>query len=625
MNYNLIKSIFVKTALFLVVLLQQLTGSAQALSGDYSLGLGADYETFTAVIADLDEYGIEGPVVFHIEPGTYTEEFDMNVITGASEINTITFQSASLDSTSVILQYDPIATSGNLYTFWDVSFVHFKSISFKVLGDNNHTIFRIYRGRYWSISNCVFIGIQEGSSELIRYTNSSGTYYESFILDNNLFLSSSESVDFEGNFKELIITNNTFDGDQQKCLIVEHATNVNIQNNQFIGTTTLATLTVQSCDSVIVVQDNVFANESRLYFASIGGSPTSISKIRNNAIVGRIGFYNIQYLNLLNNSVHTTSVSTIPCLAFIGDDFFHLNYYNNIFAHKNGGPVIWATEHFFGAMFDSDNNCYYSTVKQPFKEETGGEFVYRNFEEWAEDKYVEHYGLFTLPNFVSDTNLHIDNASSINNKALPYLEVPLDFDDETRDLEFPDIGVDEFEIDSSTYRDIEMLPVLSPIVGCVDSDSIIIQLKNNSIFELDSFTVKWKLFETQMDSVFSTLNIPPNDSISIYLGDYDFRPNTAYELFFEVYLPNGEYDHYFDNNDFSKTFYRLNDIEIFEDRNAACIDEIELYLKNFPRASVLWSTGEIEDKIIIAAPGEYSVLITDQGGCEYSNTIIVAE
>lgn len=77
----------------------------QGMSGDYSVGdNNADYPSLNAAIDDLTENGICGPVTLNILPGIYDEEMYIPYIEGTSTVNSITIQSMSQDSTSVVFE-----------------------------------------------------------------------------------------------------------------------------------------------------------------------------------------------------------------------------------------------------------------------------------------------------------------------------------------------------------------------------------------------------------------------------------------------------------------------------------------------------------------------------------------
>ncbi|MDP1726361.1 MAG: GEVED domain-containing protein [Bacteroidota bacterium] len=64
------------------------------LNGTYTVGGTApDFATPNAAVAALSAFGVGGPVIFDIRPGTYTGQVDINTaIIGASATNTITFE-----------------------------------------------------------------------------------------------------------------------------------------------------------------------------------------------------------------------------------------------------------------------------------------------------------------------------------------------------------------------------------------------------------------------------------------------------------------------------------------------------------------------------------------------------
>ena len=67
------------------------------LSGTYTInpnGSGAtNYTSYTAALSALSTSGVNGPVVFNVASGTYTEQVTFESYSGVSHVNTITFQS----------------------------------------------------------------------------------------------------------------------------------------------------------------------------------------------------------------------------------------------------------------------------------------------------------------------------------------------------------------------------------------------------------------------------------------------------------------------------------------------------------------------------------------------------
>ena len=84
-------------------------------AGTYVIGPSgaADFPTFNAAMNKLNSCGINGPVVFEVESGTYTEQMRLSAIKGTSSLNTVTFRSQALNSSTVILQTPSSASATN--------------------------------------------------------------------------------------------------------------------------------------------------------------------------------------------------------------------------------------------------------------------------------------------------------------------------------------------------------------------------------------------------------------------------------------------------------------------------------------------------------------------------------
>jgi len=114
--------------------------------GEYTIGSTGDFKSFTEAVDTITPVGIRGPVTFKVESGTYNEQFIITAIPEVTETNTITFQSASGDSTDVILQFD--ATSSENYTVKmdSCSFITFRNMTFKALDSTNTRIIEFAGG-----------------------------------------------------------------------------------------------------------------------------------------------------------------------------------------------------------------------------------------------------------------------------------------------------------------------------------------------------------------------------------------------------------------------------------------------------------------------------------------------
>ena len=232
--------------------------------------------------------------------------------------------------------------------------------------------------------------------------------------------------------------------------------------------------------------------------------------------------------------------------------------------------------------------------------------------------------LYVDPLFTTNTNLHILNAIALDQAGISVASVTDDIDGELRDVVAPDIGADEFTIDSSAYYDLWLYAVLDPdTMVCTAPDSLIISIINKSNFAMDSVDAKWSLYGVTQDSTTYMINIPAGDTINLTFAAFNFVPNTYYEIDFEILPPNGNPDNYFNDNTMSIQYQHLDHARIRQRSRPDCTTDVELFITTSRRASVLWSTGETTSTIVPPGPGTYSVTVTDQYGCTANDTFVV--
>lgn len=119
------------------------TSLCGAMSGTYTInpaGSGStNFTSFSAALAQLNCGGISGAVTFNVSNGTYNEQLNVTAITGASSTNTVTFQSASGDSSAVVVAYPTSASAGNNWVLFlnGCQWVRFNKMTFQRSGATN--------------------------------------------------------------------------------------------------------------------------------------------------------------------------------------------------------------------------------------------------------------------------------------------------------------------------------------------------------------------------------------------------------------------------------------------------------------------------------------------------------
>jgi pectin methylesterase-like acyl-CoA thioesterase len=128
---------------------------AQALSGNYTIGSGGQYASFTAAVTDLTTKGVSAPVVFNVLDGVYDEQILIGAITGSSATNTITFQSQNSNPELVQLSFAASTVDGNyVVSLEGASHLIFKNLKIKATGT---TYARTVRGQV-ALNNILFEG-----------------------------------------------------------------------------------------------------------------------------------------------------------------------------------------------------------------------------------------------------------------------------------------------------------------------------------------------------------------------------------------------------------------------------------------------------------------------------------
>lgn len=132
---------------------------AASLSGTVTVNsalptAGTNYQSFTALANALNTYGVCGPVVANVVPGSgpYNEFVKFNNISGTSPVNTI-----RINGNGAVVQFSNNTTNRQLLTLSGTKYLRIDSVNFKALATDFGWGALITNGcRYDSITNCMF-------------------------------------------------------------------------------------------------------------------------------------------------------------------------------------------------------------------------------------------------------------------------------------------------------------------------------------------------------------------------------------------------------------------------------------------------------------------------------------
>lgn len=615
---------FFKTYIFVICFLYSLSGVSQ-LSGVYTVGVSGDYLDVISAMEDLNAVGVSGPVIIEIEPGIYNGVHHLDHVSGVSDINTITFTSSDLDSSSVTLRRN----TGSYVVYVEATpYVRFNHISIQRTNTCTKAVHFSGICTNAEFINCQLLGPSTTTGNLVYFETAGNS---NVLFENNLFFGGGYPIEMHAAGSDNRIINNLFEGSCRTAILLEDQNDFEISGNTIRGKKFSTQITIKDCFSGLIEKNHVYTES--LTFTHLGLSIESSDGTELNPIIVRNNFFQgngatAVNLNIISSQGIKVYNNNFNNNCFEGNDMIQISSSSNVYIYNNAfrSDVTRIFECY--TLIDSsevhiDYNAYYTEREDTLNfEYVDGQ--YYSFKQWQDSLGFDLHSVWADPNFLTDTNLHINNAIALNQTGIMLDDVIDDYDDELRNPVTTDIGADEFDLDSTTYYDLAIVEILYPDTSiCELSDSIALRIASKSNFDINNFVIEWSTFGLQQDSSIYEILVPALDTITVSIESFSFVKNTGYNLRFELYYPDGETDNYELDNVKGFTYYYLDDWNIYSRNLDPCSDEVELFIKNFPRESVLWSTGETEGSVIVSEPGIYEVEVTDYRGCVSSNTITV--
>ncbi len=485
---------------------------APQLSGTYTVaGIAPDFPTVDDAIKVMNARGICGSVVFNIRSGYYFLSQGIIPVSGASAINTITFQSEVGDSTFVTLNGIDLNNSAHFH-FHQLTFNNFITPG----NGSNHIHF----------SNCVFNS----------YFNASSYRNEYFLMENNVFRGyvsfSGPSLTYE--------RGNVFRGNKfVSCatLMANSQENVIIEGNSFDCSTTTSN---NPAISVVICGDSSRATENYIYGnyyvgIHLNGSHGTNQPVltSNNMISGGTNMIagircavNNEPNYIYNNSVWLQAGT---CLTVDNSD---VDLRNNIL--YNSGTNGYAYRRVSPGNITSTNNVLFSSGPGLAIWQTT---VCTTLVQLQTLSGTEANSLNVNPVFVSVSDLHILNQA-LDGMGVFLPAVNVDFDLEPRQNP-PDIGADERNF---FPNDIGIVAFVQPIPACEGSAVVSVKLKNFGTQNLTSSVVQWTMDGILQTPVSWSGNLTTGGMTTVILGNYTFQHATTVQLKAWTEQPNGFVD-----------------------------------------------------------------------------------
>ncbi|MCX6351542.1 MAG: PKD domain-containing protein [Bacteroidetes bacterium] len=515
-----------------------LNSFAAPLNGTYTIdnsGKGTpNYASFRAAVMDLMASGVSGAVLFKVADGSYNESITIGKISGASSTNTITFQSASLDSSKVII--DTAAAGGTKYGYtvgvFKASYIIFSKISISNSGKNFANAVEYGGGcSHLSFENCI---IKTSSST----SNYGYAIYDTIGTDNNISFLNNHISGGEVNIyafggalkvggtkqKGLILKHNLIDSSWYDGIMLYSMDSLCMIGN----TITCPTYALAWDNSYITIKDSSIVANNFMVSAGWGVWMSWCDKVKfyyNSVVTSSNVSY--QYAAGFSNGYSTTTANNFVL--------------NNIFLSIGTAPALYET---YKALKKCDYNDVYakgSTLALWNNTGSGLKTSCTSLSAWQTASKFDKNSISTDPklNSVSTGDLHLTTASTKLLHKGSYVNVRDDIDGEMR-ISPPSIGADEV---SQFHIDAAILSIDSPMMGfCASTKTIYATLSNVGMDTLKSAIINWSVNGVTMPSISWKGALSTYSNTSVKLDTVNFSAFIIKKIKVWTSNPNGVKD-----------------------------------------------------------------------------------
>lgn len=474
-------------------------GLYAGLDGPYTIGgVFPDFLSFSEAAATLSQGGILGPVVFNVRNGTYEEQISLGVARGSGPANTITFQSESGDSSLVILTND-ISFPDYTVKLEGTDYVTFRNMTIQAGLATSSTVIEIANGvDSFSLLNCRIIAPPLAFDDLIK--SSGDSLGNTLAFRHNAFSGGGYAINLAGHSGQLLtgieVDSNTFEWQADGAVKLEYADAPLIRGNTLSGQgsgTNYFGLFLRYCDNQMKILGNKITHPGGFGillfscdadFPDMGLTANNFIHLEGDASTG-LYINTCTFQHFYHNTIHAagTNTNSRALGAIYGGNNVLMN---NILANSAGGYAIHATSS--GSLAGSDHNNLYATGSRLGN--WGGADV-ADLPTWQLLSGLDGNSIPENPLFYSDTNLHVLQVA-LDSAAVTLPEITIDIDGEARNLNFPDIGADEFDY---LEDDVGIAALVAPVDGCElgNAEAVKVAIQNFGGLPQTGFEVSYSL------------------------------------------------------------------------------------------------------------------------------------
>ncbi len=456
------------------------TPCATVMSGTYTINSGmptggTNFNSFSEAASELSVCGIGGPVTINVVQGTYSEQFAISSIPGASSTNTVVIQPAAANTMPVEVTYAASGSSDNyVMQLNGASHLTVKGITLTPTGASNGRAIELYGAcSHVTIEDNILNGVPSTTTSNFMAVIYNGTAtvdtISNMTIRGNTITNGSYGVYIYGTSSAYAM-NNTIDSNMITDFYYfgvysYYQENLNINGNTIVQNSTTPYSTGYGIYNYYGDFSSVVGNTIKLYATGTNygiynyfcdASAASPNLIANNMVscAGNTGTtygiypYNNYYTDIVFNSINVTGGSTtagrgIYINSSTTGTYGFVNLKNNNVVNSGGGYAFEVSSGAvtLGYVASSDYNNLYATGS------TLARVNNSNYADLAAYQLAvptfDQNSVSDFPLFVAPDDLHA-SSPTLNGAGSPYAGVDKDIDGETRSVTTPDIGADEF-------------------------------------------------------------------------------------------------------------------------------------------------------------------------------------
>lgn len=520
------------------------TTNSSRMIGTYTVGgNNPNFRSLQMAIDTISTYGICGPVVLNIRNGTYPEYINIPAVIGSSATNTLTIQSESGDSTTVILGGSPTETNSSTgIAINGVKYLTIRKLTIRSNLANSYSVVYATGVTYFTLSSNILEGGRDNSTSeyqaVIRIKDPGNA---SVTIENNKIFYGSEGIHLE-NVYGVSIKNNRLEGQYSSGMYLSQcSSNPLIEKNTILSTSSnsqyIGIKTTFGSNERISKNKIMCANGTGIYLSSTGLSNNkgliSNNYVEVNGVASEKGIHliNSSYQNVYHNSINVKSAG-IQSAAIYLESGSEINLMNNIFSAEQG----YALYNKSTSPLDTSNfNDFYTrgTTLAMWINVPKADLI-----EYRAASGNDTNSIFAAPNF-AQTKKYVASSVLLNNAGVKINQVVDDIEGKLRNVTTPDIGANEF----TTYVNDAGVAAINPSGDiCYGANTIKAILTNYGSNPITTATINWSINGVLQTPYSWTGSLASGDaSALINIGTYNA---TALNKNIQAWssIPNGNVD-----------------------------------------------------------------------------------